>query len=183
MKRGFQGLLIWVIFSTGIPLAGESVFPEAFTFNDSTYVQANTSSVKLLGFIKLLSASLYLGEGYSVNDYPGSIPVALRLRYDRKFKKEQLIESADKVLKDLYTGEQLADIEGQLSTINSTYLDVGKGDEYTLIYQPGVGTALLFNGEERVSIPGERFAEIYFSIWLGDHPKTQKLSRALLKQS
>ena len=181
MKHGIQCLSVGLMLLVGVSLSGESVFPKTLTFNDSTYVQANSDSVKFLGFIKLLSASLYLGEGYTVNDYPGSIPVALRLRYDRNIKKEQLIGSADKVLKDLYTSEQLADIESQLSSINSTYLDVGKGDEYTLIYKPGFGTTLLFNGEERVSIPGERFAEIYFSIWLGDHPKTQKLSRALLK--
>lgn len=170
-----------LIILMSAPLVADPTFPETLTVNDTSYVQANSSSIKLLGIIKLTSASLYLGEGHSVEDYPGDIPLALRLRYDRNFKKEQLIGSADEILKDLYTAKQLAEIERALGLINSVYLDVDKGDEYTLIYDPSMGTTLLYNGVEKVTIPGERFAEIYFSIWLGDHPKSKKLSQALLK--
>jgi hypothetical protein len=170
-----------LIILMSAPLVADPTFPETLTVNDTSYVQANSSSIKLLGIIKLTSASLYLGEGYSVEDYPGDIPLALRLRYDRNFKKEQLIGSADEILNDLYTAKQLAEIERALGLINSVYLDVDKGDEYTLIYDPSMGTTLLYNGVEKVTIPGERFAEIYFSIWLGDHPKSKKLSQALLK--
>lgn len=183
MKQSLSFLVFGLIILMSAPLSAEPAFPETFTANDTNYVQANSSSIKLLGFFKLLSASLYLGEGHGLEDYPGAIPLALRLRYDRNFKKEKLIGSADEILNDLYTAEQLAEIEQSLGLINSVYLDVGKGDEYTLIYQPSLGTTLLYNGEEKVTIPGERFAEIYFSIWLGDHPNTKKLSRALLKQS
>ena len=100
-----------LIILMSAPLVADPTFPETLTVNDTSYVQANSSSIKLLGIIKLTSASLYLGEGHSVEDYPGDIPLALRLRYDRNFKKEQLIGSADEILNDLYTAEQLAEIE------------------------------------------------------------------------
>jgi hypothetical protein len=183
MKCKTQFLIVALVLVLEAQLAGETEFPKTLAFEETDYLKANSSSVKAFGFIKLLSACLYVKEGHSVADYPDTIPLALRLRYERNFNRQQLINSADKVLSDLYSMEQLQKIEEQLNSINSTYVDVQKGDEYTLIYHPLRGTTLLFNGKEVVTIPGERFAEIYFSIWLGDHPDSQKLSKELLKQS
>jgi hypothetical protein len=183
MRRGVRSMIFLLPVLLVAQLDGKPSFPEILNHDESSYVKTNSSSVKAFGFIKLLTACLYVGEGYEIADYPGFIPLALNFRYDRNFRKEQLIRSADEILGELYTSKQLEEIDEQLKSINSTYLDVQKGDEYTLIYQPVRGTTLLYNGKEKVTIPGERFAEIYFSIWLGDHPKIKKLSRELLKQS
>ena len=182
MNRITTFLMVGLILMMGSSSHGEPSFSNTLVHHESSYVKANSSSVKAFGFIKLLTACLYLGEGYKVADYPGNIPLALSLRYDRNIKKEQLIGSAGKVLGELYSSEQLEEIDQELKSINSTYMDVRKDDEYILVYQPSRGTTLLLNGKEEITIPGERFAEIYFSIWLGDHPKTQKLSQELLKQ-
>ncbi|MDA0347291.1 MAG: chalcone isomerase family protein [Verrucomicrobia bacterium] len=183
MIKRIQYLILGLSIVTLTQVAAEPISPNTLVYDESNYVKVSSTSVKALGFIKLLTACLYVGEGYEVDDYPDTIPLALRLRYDRNFKKEHLIGSADEVLGDLYSKEELDEIEEHLRKINSAYLDVKKGDEYTLVHQPSRGTSLLFNGQEEVTIPGERFAQIYFSIWLGDHPKSRKLSRELLRQS
>ena len=175
----FGGLLTLLPF----PLLGMPEFPNSLIYEENRLLQTNTCSVKAFGFIKLLTASLYLGEGYGVENYPGDVPVALRLPYERNFKKHQLIASADKVLNELYSNDQLEVINEKLQTINSRYLDVRQGDEYTMVYLPEKGTSLLFDGGDVLTIPGRRFVELYFSIWLGDHPKTKKLRRALLEDS
>lgn len=181
MRNRIKYLFIGLLCMVWTCLSGAPHFPEILNHEEIQYVKTNSHSVKAFGFIKLLTACLYVGEGYDIEEYPAPIPIGLRLQYDRNFKKSSLVGSADKVLRDQYSSEQLDAISQQLESINSAYVDVKKGDEYTLIYHPIRGTTLYFNDKEEVTIPGQQFAEIYFSIWLGNHPDSQKLSRKLLK--
>jgi hypothetical protein len=64
--------------------------------------------------------------------------------------------------------------------INTFYEDVRKGDRYSLTYIPGRGTELKFNGETRGVVPGADFANIYFSIWLGQNHPYQKFRDRLV---
>ncbi len=183
MRNCIKYLFIGLLCMVWTCLSGAPNFPERLDHGEIQYVKTNSHSVKAFGFIKLLTACLYVGEGYDLGEYPAPIPIALRLQYDRNFKKGSLVGSADKVLRDQYSSEQLNEIRQELESINSVYVDVKKGDEYTLVYHPALGTTLYFNGNEEVTIPGQQFAEIYFSIWLGNHPDSQKLSQQLLKKT
>jgi hypothetical protein len=65
--------------------------------------------------------------------------------------------------------------------MNAAYRGVAPGDRYALVYAPGSGTTLLWNGEERVTISGADFAAAYFAIWLGHDPVDESLRRRLLE--
>jgi hypothetical protein len=65
--------------------------------------------------------------------------------------------------------------------MNAAYRGVAPGDRYAIAYAPGRGTTLLWNGEERVTIPGADFAAVYFAVWLGDDPLDASLRRQLLE--
>lgn len=160
--------------------------PQLFAFADrmewknSQLTKNAESQVSLLWAFKLFEAALYLENGFASNDYPGEFSYALALRYHKSISRESLINNADDILRDLYPREKLANIQSELEQINQVYKEVNKGDEYTLIYSPDQGTTLLFNGEPQITLKGRDFAEIYFSIWLGDHPKSARLKRDLL---
>ena len=156
-------------------------FKDVKQWEDRTLNKTRESSVNLIGFIKLFDAALYLENEHQPEDFPGDFSYALSLRYEKNLKRETLIKTADSILQDLHSSDALKQIEAQLLEINEYYLDVNKGDAYTLVYQPGQGTTLLYNNERLVTIPGEEFAKIYFSIWLGGHPKTKDLKRDLLE--
>lgn len=155
-------------------------FTEVKQWEDRTLKKTRESSVSLIGFIKLFDAALYLENDFQPKDFPGDFSYALSLRYEKSLTRDTLVKTANSILQDLHGKAILKRIEKELSKINEYYLDVQKGDVYTLVYHPNRGTTLLFNEMPLVTISGEEFARIYFSIWLGDHPKTKNLKRDLL---
>ena len=155
-------------------------FSESLSLGKDPLKKSGESQVKVLGFVKLFEAALYLEEGYKPRDYPGEFSYGLAIRYSRNFKKQTLIKSADTILNDLHDASDLSAIQAKLDKINSYYVDVEKGDAYTLVYHPDKGTTLFLNDEPLVTLEGKEFAEIYFSIWLGGHPKSKALKNDLL---
>jgi len=100
-------------------------------------------------------------------DQLDEFPKELEFEYARKIGSEQLVGAADKILRKSVSPEELAKLESQIEELNAAYRDVGRGDRYTLRYDPGKGTSLLLNGDVIHEVPGGDFHRIYFSIWLG----------------
>jgi len=97
----------------------------------------------------------------------GEFPKELEFEYARKISGEQLIKAADRILEKSAPQDALAEVRPLIEALNAAYRDVGRGDRYTLRYEPGKGTSLLLNGELIHETPGDNFHRIYFSIWLG----------------
>lgn len=155
-------------------------FEDQLNYDNNRLNKSGESEVKALGFIKLFEAALYLEDGHQTYDFPGDFSYALSIRYNLKIRSETLIKTSQDILGDLYDSAKLSAIEAKLDKINQYYTDVEKGDIYSLIYKPDSGTTLLYNGKPKVTIEGKTFAEIYFSIWLGGHPKCKQLEKDLL---
>lgn len=158
-------------------------FPSAITLSDTRMTKSGETTYRFFGIFKAFDAVLYLEDGYEADAYPGDFHFCLSLTYHRPFKREQLIDSAQKILKDIHSENILDSIEERVENINEAYANVVQGDSYSLYYAPGKGTQLLLNGEPQALIEGFDFAESYFAIWLGGHPTTNKLRKALLKRS
>ncbi len=58
--------------------------------------------------------------------------------------------------------------------------DMGKGDIMMVDYIPGKGTQVFINGKIKGVIAGEHFFELVLSVWMGEHPPSQKFRQALL---
>ena len=170
----------WIATLLLVSVVNVCAFKDVKQWEDRTLTKSRESSVNILGFIKLFDAAFYVENNYQPKDFPGNFSYALSLRYEKNIKKETLIKTADEILKDLYSADDLQKFVQELRLINDHYLDVNKGDTYTLVYDPDRRTSLLYNDEYLVTVPGEAFASIYFSIWLGGHPKTRDLKRDLL---
>jgi hypothetical protein len=128
------------------------------------------------------SAALYSDNNFAARkSFDGSSPAALQIRYRRSFRAQEMIETAEKVLRN--QGAPIDLLKTRLDKINSSYVDVRDGDSYTLVYTPeGEGsTSLIYNGRVLTTVPGKDFAASYFNIWLAEkNPFDEPLREALV---
>ena len=130
----------------------------------------------------LYDAALYLPEGASAENALGNIPKKLIIRYKREIPSEKIIAAGNTLLQKNCLPEEFAAIQNGLEAINRAYTTPQKGDTYALSFHPERGsTVLYFNDEEVASVAGEDFANLYFRIWLGEHPVSEKFRNELLR--
>lgn len=78
------------------------------------------------------------------------------------------------------SGAAAAEVGPGLASLNGSMEDVKKGDTIVLTYIPDAGTTVTVKGKDAVTIPGEAFQRVLFSIWLGPHPPNAGLREGLL---
>ena len=138
------------------------------------------ASLKRYLFFDVYSIALYgPADARSPGAISSDVPKQLSLYYHRSIDKEDIIRAADTVLRKNPSVDMPA-LRARLEQLNAKYQDVAKGDRYDLIYQPGVGTKLLFNDTLATVIPGADFGRAYLGIWLSKHPIDRALRDALL---
>ena len=123
-----------------------------------------------LGFIKVYQATLFGSPaGDAETLLSDDVSKCLHLEYQVDVKKQQFIEAAEIVLERQFTAQRLDQVREGIEELHRGYLDVNGGDSYTLCYRSETGvTSLARNGSEVLSITVPGFAEVYFSIWLGE---------------
>jgi uncharacterized protein (DUF2062 family) len=121
--------------------------------------------------ISVYDAALYRGDGGAQR---------LDVLYRVNARAEQFEKAGEDVLVRNYAPGELAPFQDRLRLINTWYPDPKKGDRCTLTFFPGQGTELTFNGTSLGVIPGDDFARLYFSIWLGEDPASVSLRNQLL---
>ena len=71
-------------------------------------------------------------------------------------------------------------VEGRFEQLCGMLTDVTKGDEMTIDYVPGTGTAISHNGTALGTIEGADFMQALWSCYLGPRPPTGKFKRGLM---
>lgn len=132
---------------------------------------------RFLGVYSIFKAELFTPVDYYAPEIAADKPLDLQFTYFRHFTSEQLISSAERVLKS--DPVSLKRFSKEIDQLNSVYRDVNDGDIYRLSYRPEIGTSLYLNGELLTTVPGTEFHKFYFSIWLGDHSKNERIRKAL----
>lgn len=135
--------------------------------NTTEFKDLSSTRFKVSGLFHVFDATFRAPFDAINRDPLDEFPKELEFEYARKINSEQLVGAAEKILKKSIPSAKLAEIESQIEALNAAYRDVGRGDRYTLRYEPGQGTSLLLNGEVIHETPGDDFHRIYFSIWLG----------------
>lgn len=171
----------WLIFSlafataywTGTPEAHADrysrLFPESINIEGLMLERKGVSKLTVRLVFDVYVAALYQMPESGPADVLSDQPRRLEIEYLRAISSKAFIDAGDDMLTAQHTAEEIASIRSGIDQINTLYQDVRKGDRYTLTYIPGTGTELSFNGETRGIIPGDDFARIYFSIWLGEN--------------
>ncbi|TKB07268.1 chalcone isomerase family protein [Desulforhopalus sp. IMCC35007] len=145
-----------------------------------------SGEARYLRFIKVYDASLYANQPVAAEDILNpDISKCLNLEYDVAVGKEDFITVANTVLHRQFSKNQLSAVETELEALHDSYIDVKKGDKYTLCYNNSeYQTTLAHNAIELVSVNSPAFAEVYFSIWLGStNPLDEKLRNKLLENA
>lgn len=129
------------------------------------------------GFIKLYDATLRTQPNTTRQTLlADETPLQLELCYARSLSVDNFVDGANHALPDNLP-EDLANAVEQL---HQAYQPVNQGDCYLLDHVPEQGTALILNGDELVRIATPGFKAVYFGIWIGDTPLSDRLKNNLL---
>ncbi|HMP90451.1 MAG TPA: chalcone isomerase family protein [Kiritimatiellia bacterium] len=145
------------------------MFPENVDINGAELVRNGVSKLTVRLVFDVYVAAFYQEPGRGPNDVTGDYPKHLEIEYLRSISSRAFIDAGNDMLIAQHDKQTIASIQSRIDTINQWYQDVKKGDRYSLTYIPGIGTELKFNGESKGIIPGEDFARIYLTIWLGEN--------------
>lgn len=171
-------LKIIVLFIFCYPLSSNS-----FASNIEDMQLIGKGAAYYLKFIKVYDATLY-SEGLAENEdiLDSDVSKCLHLEYSVGVERDDFIAAANAILTRQFSLEQLSQVSTELEMLHNGYEDVEKGDSYTLCYSEMTETtSLSLNGGELVSVTSPAFAEMYFSIWLGNtSPLDKKLRNNLL---
>ena len=127
----------------------------------------------------LYSAALYVPEEIKTTDILADVPKALLFVCHHDIKKEDILRVSDKNLRGNPTVDYKK-IQRRLEKLNAFYKTVKDGDYYRILYSPGHGTVVEYNGRERILILGEDFARAYFGMWISKYSINQKFRKELL---
>ncbi|MEM1223199.1 MAG: chalcone isomerase family protein [Verrucomicrobiota bacterium] len=164
-----------------ILLVAKDRFPETMARDGVIYNKLGEHRFVYAMIFKLYDAALYVAPGSTAEDVLNAeTSFELRFSYLRKIKKDIVLKSASRMLERNLTETEREQIAKRVEAINEAYQTVGKGDTSALIYEVGIGTTFELNGERKLTIPGKDFAQLYFTIWLGEKPASASLRDDLL---
>jgi len=73
-----------------------------------------------------------------------------------------------------------ASLMQRVATLNSWLSDIKSGQRMSFVRQPGEGIEVVVGGVLKGTIPGDDFARVFMSIWLGATPPSANLRAGLL---
>lgn len=174
-KTNLYALLLITIIALPVAAAG-TIIPDDLR-------RLGEGEAYYLKFIKVYDATLFGSSNSKERSILSrDVSKCLHLEYAVDVKGKDFIKAAQTVLDRQFSEEQLALVKSDIDALHQGYLDVKSGDTYTLCYDSQIReTTLSLNGDTLVSIDSPEFAEVYFSIWLGENrPLDNKLRNDLL---
>jgi hypothetical protein len=132
--------------------------------------------------LKIYVAGLYVQEKSSDPDViMADAPKRIVMQFTHAASKSQMTDAFNDSFNDSAPDAKAAlkaDVDrflGQLDGVRS-------GDQMVFTYIPGTGTIFILNGGEKLAVPGQPFAQLLFSVWLGPKPPNPELKKGLLGQ-
>jgi len=175
--------LAGLMLMSSMAAAAESVFPEEYALADQTLEKRGEYRYVYRMFFKLYDAALFCPPNTAIREILNAeVPFHLEFRYLREIDKAIILKSADKILDRNLERTERSQIQQRVDAINRAYRTVGAGDRSALTYQPSVGTILTINQKPVATIEGQDFAQLYFTIWLGEAALSQTMKATLLGQ-
>ena len=185
--------LLLLIAVAGIP-AAQAVEIEGVQIDDKVVLANGVPELALNGagvrpkfaFFKIYIGSLYLVQKKNDNEAifadPGPKRVSMHI-ITTEVTAQDLIASMNNALAVNLSPHELALIEKRIRDLNSmmsSLKTLSKGNVVHLDYLPDIGTRVIVNGQERITIPGEDFFRAMLHIWIGNKPVDGRLRDAML---
>lgn len=103
----------------------------------------------------------------------------LVMRFVRDVGRDDLVEAFNEGFQR-NAGGSLAALQPRIAQLTGYLAATHNNTNWTFTYIPGTGLRVQIDSATRGTIPGEDFARVFFSIWLGAHPPNGGLRRGLL---
>lgn len=103
----------------------------------------------------------------------------LHLQFKRDVDKDDITDAWYEGLKK-QAGKRYGTVRDRLRTINGWMEGVKEGETMTFTYLPDQGIEVAVKGKRKGVVPGDDFAQMFFSIWLGPNPPNKGLRDGLL---
>lgn len=171
---------IILLFSTVETSAATFSFPEIFDTNMVRLELRGTGLLKYKWVIPLYDAALYLPADTPSSEALTDVPKVLSVHYRISTEAVHFNNAGERTLREALSEPDYAAIQAKLNEMNALFPDPKKHDTCQLVYLPGQGTELIYNGTSMGIIQGSDFARHYFSIWLGEKPASPHLRKQLL---
>ncbi len=130
---------------------------------------------------KIYVGALYVAGTNHVATILGNVPKRIDIHYFHHTPKKYMVRAANATLRKNLPPEKLDRLKPQIDQLHAAFLDGEKGAVASLVHRPGIGLDYHFNGEPVATIPGDDFANAYFTVWLGDPPSSRTVKDAMLK--
>lgn len=185
--------LLYLAVAMAIPAARAAEI-EGVKIDDKVVLASGVPELVLNGagvrhkfaFIKVYIGSLYLTQKKNDNEAifadPGPKRVSMNI-LSSEVTAQDLISSMNNALAVNLSPHELALIEKRIRDLNmmmSSIKAINKGSVVNLDYLPDVGTRVIVDGQERITIPGEDFFRAMLHIWIGNKPVDGRLRDAML---
>ncbi len=180
-------LAVWLL-GVGVPgpavYASNTAFAAQLRDADTNLVRLGQGTAHYARFIPVYDAALYIDQNAGSAD-PLDPGVAKRLDivYRTSIKASDMITAAERILARQHSDATLARWREELDALHAAYQDVNSGDRYALVFLPGNGLWLEFNGKPVTHVAATGFAQLYLGIWLGDPPLSERLKQALINHT
>ena len=180
-------LSVWLLV-VGLPgpavYASSTAFAAQLRDADINLVRLGQGTAHYARFIPVYDAALYIDQNAGSAD-PLDPAVAKRLDivYRTSIKASDMITAAERTLARQHSEEVLARWRQHIDALHAAYRNVDSGDRYALVFLPGDGLWLEFNGEPVTHVAAAGFAQIYLGIWLGEPPLSERLKQALINHT
>ncbi len=105
-------------------------------------------------------------------------PKKLKLIYHRSIDAKDIIKASEKNLEENPNVDK-SKYREQLDKTFDCLKSVKRNDIYEVIYKPGDGFRLIFNGEEECHVNDDEFAQVFFGLWLSEYSINDRMARRL----
>ncbi|MEJ2059120.1 MAG: chalcone isomerase family protein [Gammaproteobacteria bacterium] len=183
-RRAWLFLALWLVAGIGQAreVAGVKL-PEQIGGVAGETLKLNGAGIRYKFIFKIYVAALYLPAPAhttgAVLDEPGPKRMLMHFLY-HKVTARQLRDGWREGFADNLDKQTYQALTPRIERFNSFFGDLKDGDRVWLDYQPGVGTRVEINGQQKGVIRGEDFMRALLSVWLGPEPPGTDLKRDLL---
>lgn len=131
-------------------------------------------------FFRIYVGALYTESATGMTDSLAEQSKQIDIHYFHHTPKKHMIRVAEKTLKKNLSPKAFSSLSPKIVQLHDAFLDGEKGSVASITHVHGTGLVYRFDHKTIITIPGDDFANAYFSVWLGEHPSSPSIKKAML---
>lgn len=104
----------------------------------------------------------------------------IHLQFKRDVDRDEISEAWDDGFENVVGEKKMGVYKQRLAKVNSWMEDIDEGETITFTHVPEKGLEVALNGKRKGVVPGDDFARVLFTIWLGSDPPNKGLRSGML---